>query len=64
MLLRVESSVQVNRVAGNAFRDEVAASSTRELRCPNYRFKKTSLGRRFIDIEVVQAERVLSGIET
>lgn len=41
MLLRVESSVQVNRVAGNAFRDEVAGRFQQE----NYDVPITDLRR-------------------
>ena len=62
---RRASQVQLNRAAGNAFRDEMAGllqDAGRDVTTEVY--KKTPLGPRFIDIEVSQDGRVLSGVET
>jgi RHS repeat-associated protein len=61
----VISTVQANRAAGNAFRDEIAALLTAEGRTVEIEvYKRTPLGARFIDIEVSQNGRILGGIET
>ncbi len=57
--------VQVNRTAGNAFRDELANLLRKEGRDVSIEvYKKTPFGKRFIDIEVSMGEKVLGGIET
>lgn len=54
-----------NRLAGNAFRDEIAARLRAEgLQVETEVYKRTIFGRRFIDIEVSRGGRVLGGIET
>ncbi|CAN5467841.1 hypothetical protein BH09BAC6_BH09BAC6_07720 [soil metagenome] len=57
--------VQANRIAGNAFRDEIAGLLQKtgrdiETEVP----KRTLFGTRVIDIEVSQGGRVMGGIET
>jgi len=59
------AQVQLNRIAGNAFRDELAqllkaAGRTVEKEV----YKWTPFGKRFIDIEVSMNGKVLGGIET
>jgi uncharacterized membrane protein len=54
-----------NRIAGNTFRDELAAllrQAGREVRTEVY--KKTPFGGRYIDIEVRLNGKILGGIET
>jgi hypothetical protein len=57
--------VVANRVAGNAFRDEIA-DGFRKLgyEVTTEVYKKTIFGARFIDIEIAKAGVVLGGIET
>ncbi|WP_051881888.1 RHS repeat-associated core domain-containing protein [Chryseobacterium soli] len=61
-----KSLVQSNRDAGNAFRDELAASLKAEGRTVSTEvYKKTPYGKRFMDIEVRNSDgEVLGGIET
>lgn len=60
-----QSLIQLNRAAGNAFRDELAAGLQAEGRQVSTEvFKRTPFGPRYIDIEVSQGGRVLGGIET
>lgn len=57
--------VQENRIAGNAFRDELAyglKQEGREIRTEVY--KSTPFGKRYIDIEVSYKGKVMGGIET
>ena len=57
--------LQMNRAAGNAFRDEIAGllqKAGRDVETEMY--KKTPFGSRFIDIEVSQGGKVLGGVET
>ena len=59
------AQVQINRTAGNAFRDQIASilqASGRQVETEV--FKRTPFGARFIDIEVSSGGRVLGGIET
>jgi RHS repeat-associated protein len=59
------ATVQANRAAGNAFRDEIAGAlqaAGREVRTEVY--KRTPFGPRVIDIDVSANGRVLGGIET
>ena len=59
------AQVQLNRAAGNAFRDEVAGllqKARRDVQTEVY--KTTPFGRRFIDIEVSQGGKTLGGVET
>jgi RHS repeat-associated protein len=57
--------VQLNKEAGDAFRDEIAAGLKAEGRQVRTEVvKKTPLGPRRIDIEVSQHGKVLGGIET
>jgi RHS repeat-associated protein len=59
------SQVQLNRNAGNAFRDEIAGALEAEGRqVATEIYKKTPFGPRIIDIEVSNGGRVLGGIET
>ncbi len=59
------SLVQANRIAGNAFRDELAAGLTAEGRQVSKEvYKWTPFGKRYIDIEVSMQGKVLGGIET
>lgn len=59
------AQVQLNRAAGNAFRDELAGLLQKSGRDVQTEISKaTPFGRRFIDIEVSQNGRVLGGIET
>jgi RHS repeat-associated protein len=59
------AQVQINRAAGNAFRDELANGLIAEGRqVATEVFKRTPFGARYIDIEVSQAGKVLGGIET
>ena len=59
------AGVQANRIAGNAFRDEIAQALQAEGRDVGTEvYKATPFGRRFIDIEVSQNGTVLGGIET
>ena len=57
--------VVANRIAGNAFRDEVA-DGFRKLgyEVTTEVYKKTIFGARFIDVEIAKAGVVLGGIET
>ena len=56
---------QANRIAGNAFRDEIAAILQSQGRTVATEVsKKTPFGWRYIDIEVSQGGRILGGIET
>ena len=58
------SLVQANRIAGNAFRDGLAAGLKAEGRQVSTEvFKRTPFGARYIDIEVSQGGKVLGGIE-
>lgn len=62
---KAPAQVTLNRIAGNAFRDELAAMlrlSGREVATEVY--KRTPFGSRFIDIEVSLNDVVLGGIET
>lgn len=59
------ASVTANRAAGNHYRDQLAG----HFRAHGYQvrtevYKRTPFGRRYIDIEVSRAGRVLGGIET
>jgi len=57
--------VTANRIAGNAFRDEIAGALRAEGRDVTTEiYKSTPFGRRFIDIEVSKNGQVLGGIET
>jgi len=57
--------VAANRIAGNAFRDEIAGALRAEGRgVATEVYKRTPFGKRVIDIEVSQDGRVLGGIET
>jgi len=59
------SAVAANRLAGNAFRDELASlltSAGRQVQTEVYKW--TPFGARFIDIEVSADGEVLGGIET
>ena len=59
------AQVTLNRIAGNAFRDSLAASlraAGRDVETEVY--KSTPFGKRFIDIEVSKDGQVLGGIET
>jgi RHS repeat-associated protein len=59
------STVQSNRLAGNAFRDELADQLTaagRQVKLEVY--KPTIFGKRYIDIEVYHNGKLLGGIET
>jgi len=57
--------VQANRIAGNAFRDEIATALRNAGREAETEVCKwTPFGKRFIDIEVSKAGEVLGGIET
>ena len=59
------AQVQINRAAGNAFRDEIAGllrQAGRDVRTEVY--KRTPFGKRFIDIEVRLDGKLLGGIET
>jgi len=61
----IQALVQSNRVAGNAFRDELAAAlkaAGREVEKEVYH--RTPFGKRYIDIEVSMEGDVLGGIET
>lgn len=58
------SNVQANRIAGNAFRDELGALLQAEGRSVQYEVvKKTPFGRRVIDIEVWYNGELLGGVE-
>jgi hypothetical protein len=60
-----KATVQANRAAGNAFRDEVAQTlrdAGRQVETEVY--KRTPFGKRFIDIEVSDGGKVLGGVET
>lgn len=60
-----EAQVTINRLAGNAFRDELAAALEAEGRTVSKEvFKRTPFGARYIDIEVEYGGKVLGGIET
>jgi len=64
-LIEEITGVQANRLAGNAFRDEIAQtlrSAGRDVVTEVY--KSTPFGRRFIDLEVSGHGQVLGGIET
>ncbi|HEX4826007.1 MAG TPA: RHS repeat-associated core domain-containing protein [Candidatus Polarisedimenticolaceae bacterium] len=59
------AQVQLNRLAGNAFRDQIANSLRAEGReVVTEVYKNTPFGKRFIDIEVSLDGKVLGGIET
>ncbi|WPU99896.1 RHS repeat-associated core domain-containing protein [Mucilaginibacter sp. cycad4] len=60
------ATVQLNKIAGDAFRDELAAALEAEGRTVKTEvFKRTPFGARFIDIEVRDATgEILGGIET
>lgn len=63
--IKAPAQVTINRMAGNAFRDELASllrQAGREVTTEVY--KRTPFGRRFIDIEVSLDGTVLGGIET
>jgi RHS repeat-associated protein len=65
LIKRGSSLVQMNRTAGNAFRDELANGLRAEGREVSTEvFKRTPFGARYIDIEVSQGGKVLGGIET
>jgi hypothetical protein len=60
-----KTGVQANRIAGNAFRDEIAARLIAEGRkAITEVYKVTPFGARYIDIEVSMGGKVLGGIET
>jgi len=62
---RETAQVTLNRVAGNAFRDQLAGllrQAGRQVETEVY--KRTPFGRRYIDIEVSMGGKVLGGIET
>jgi RHS repeat-associated protein len=60
-----KAQVTLNRIAGNAFRDELATGLLAEGRqVATEVFKRTPFGARYIDIEVSTAGKVLGGIET
>lgn len=57
--------VTTNRLAGNAFHDEIAGALRAEGRDVSTGvYKSTPFGKRFIDIEVSKDGQVLGGIET
>jgi len=57
--------IMLNRIAGNAFRDELASGLIAEGRqVATEVFKRTPFGARYIDIEVSYGGKVLGGIET
>lgn len=57
--------IMLNRMAGNAFRDELAAGLAAEGRqVATEVFKRTPFGARYIDIEVSSGGKILGGIET
>lgn len=61
----LETGIQANKIAGDAFRDEIAGllqNEGREVSTEVYKW--TPFGRRFIDIEVSQGGKVLGGVET
>jgi hypothetical protein len=59
------AQVEVNRAAGQAFRDEIASALRQAGRdVPTEVYKKTPFGPRYIDIEVSQGGKVLGGVET
>ena len=68
LLLDAESEVPLitqNKIAGDAFRDELAGALRAEGRDVTTEvYKSTPFGKRFIDIEVSQDGKVLGGIET
>ena len=54
-----------NRMAGNAFRDELASLLRQAgLGVETEVYKRTPIGKRYIDIQVSRGETVLGGIET
>jgi hypothetical protein len=62
---QVVARVVANRIAGNAFRDQIAAGMENlgyQVRTEVYKW--TIFGARYIDIEVAKAGVVLGGIET
>jgi RHS repeat-associated protein len=59
-----QAQVQINRNAGNAFRDELAEAIRQEGReVITEVYKNTPFGKRFIDIQVSKNGKVLGGIE-
>jgi hypothetical protein len=61
----VGSNILSNKIAGDAFRDEIANGLEAEGRDVSKEvYKWTPFGKRFIDIEVSQGGKVLGGIET
>lgn len=63
--LAARPQVQLNRIVGNAFRDQLANGLIQEGReVATEVYKWTPFGRRFIDIEVSSGGKVLGGIET
>lgn len=59
------AQVQLNRIAGNAFRDQLANGLIQEGReVATEVYKWTQFGKRFMDIEVSAGGKVLGGIET
>ena len=62
---RAVPQVAANRLAGDAFRDEIAGLLKAEGRDVGTEvYKSTPFGKRFIDIEVSKDGQVLGGIET
>jgi hypothetical protein len=63
--LAAKSTVQANKVVGEAFRDEIAQGLKMEGRdIATEVYKRTPFGKRYIDIEVSLEGKVLGGVET